>query len=316
MTVTIKHTDALTLLKSLPAGSIDLIATDPPYYRVKKDAWDNQWKSEADFLTWCESIAIECKRVLKPNGSLYWFAGDKLASRIEMEIRKHLIVKNHIVWYKPTGKHKCVCKRTQRTYFPSTERVIFAIVSNSEGKENNKRYSTACEPLITYFRDALAKTELTQAQVDKHLGKQMSGHWFGRSQWRLPSQKDYTQLQALLGDSLYRDYDTLVSQRDELLRSKSHGYSRIFNVDGSVFNTDMWICQPVQYYEGKHPCEKPQVLMQHIIETSSREGDTVLDPFVGGGATPVAAKALGRHFIGCELDDEYVKQARERVNKS
>lgn len=315
MSVTIKHTDALTLLKSLPPQSIDLIATDPPYYRVKKDAWDNQWESEADFLAWCESIAIEFKRVLKPNGSLYWFAGDKLASRIEMEVRKHLIVKNHIVWYKPTGKHKCVCKRMQRSYFPSTERVIFAVASETEGKENNKRYSEACEPLIAYFRGALVKAQLTQSQVNQYIGNKMSSHWFGRSQWRLPNREYYEKLQVLMGDALLRGYDELVAERNELLRNKCHGYSRIFDVDQSVFNTDMWISKPVQYYEGKHPCEKPQEIMQHIIKTSSREGDLVLDPFVGGGATAVAAKALGRRFIGCELDDTYVKQARSRIDQ-
>ncbi len=312
MTIEIQHTDALTLLKSLPDKSIDLVATDPPYYRVKKDAWDNQWKTEADFLQWCESIAIEFKRVLKDNGSLYWFAGEKLSSRIEMEIRKHLTVKTHIVWHKPSGKHKCVCKRMQRSYFPATERVIFAVAKESDNRENNKRYSEACEPLIHYFRNALADSDLTQSDVNAAVGNQMSGHWFGRSQWRLPNAEYYQKLQALL-PALTRDYDKLVEERDSLLAKKHHGYSRIFNVDQSVFNTDMWICNPVQYYEGKHPCEKPQEIMQHIIRASSREGDLVLDPFVGGGATAVAAKVLGRRFIGCELDAGYVEQARARV---
>ena len=314
MPINIKHTDAFTLLKSLPDNSVDLIATDPPYYRVRKDDWDNQWKTEADFLEWCQQLAVEFKRVLKDNGSLYWFAGDKLASRIEIEVRKHLTVKNHIVWYKPTGRHKCTCKRMQRKYFGASERVIFAVAVDNEKKETNKSYSNACEPLIRYFREALNKSDFNQTDINRHLKKQMSGHWFGRSQWQLPSGNDYKKLQKLL-PQLTRSYESLVKERDLLLSKKHHAYSRIFNVDKSTFNTDVWICNPVQYYEGKHTCEKPSELMEHIINASSRPGDLVLDPFVGSGSTAIAAKKLGRDFIGCELDKNYADRARESIRK-
>lgn len=43
--------------------------------------------------------------------------------------------------------------------------------------------------------------------------------------------------------------------------------------------------KPVQWYQGKHPCEKPLDLIRHIIEASSRPGDVVLDTFVGSGST-------------------------------
>jgi DNA modification methylase len=46
---------------------------------------------------------------------------------------------------------------------------------------------------------------------------------------------------------------------------------------------------------------------------STKEGDTVLDPFMGSGTTAVAAKQLGRNFIGCEIDPEYRATAEKRL---
>jgi site-specific DNA-methyltransferase (adenine-specific) len=69
----------------------------------------------------------------------------------------------------------------------------------------------------------------------------------------------------------------------------------------------------VQAYKGKHPAEKPLALMRHIIATSSREGATVLDPFMGSGTTGKAAQELGRNFIGIELDAGYFDIAERRI---
>ena len=77
--------------------------------------------------------------------------------------------------------------------------------------------------------------------------------------------------------------------------------------------TDVWEFATVGYYEGKHPCEKPADLLQHIISTSTRPGAVVLDPFMGSGSTGLAALSLGRDFIGCELDDRYFRSASEKL---
>ena len=70
---------------------------------------------------------------------------------------------------------------------------------------------------------------------------------------------------------------------------------------------------PVQWYPGKHPCEKPLDLMRHIIEASSRPGDVVLDTFVGSGSTAIACRELGRVFVGCEMGDVEFVGAVERL---
>ncbi|WP_414472587.1 DNA-methyltransferase [Microvirga sp. M2] len=64
---------------------------------------------------------------------------------------------------------------------------------------------------------------------------------------------------------------------------------------------------------GLHPTQKPVRLMQALIELTTQEGQTVLDPFCGSGTTLVAAKALKRRFIGFEADETYVETARKRL---
>lgn len=65
-----------------------------------------------------------------------------------------------------------------------------------------------------------------------------------------------------------------------------------------------------------HPTVKPLKLMSYLITLTTRESDTVLDPFVGSGTTAVAAKLLGRIGIGIEREAEYAKIAAARVHEA
>lgn len=63
----------------------------------------------------------------------------------------------------------------------------------------------------------------------------------------------------------------------------------------------------------KHPTQKPEELLRRIILASSNQGETVLDPFTGSGTTLVVAEKLGRKWIGCENNEEYVNLAIKRI---
>jgi DNA modification methylase len=66
-------------------------------------------------------------------------------------------------------------------------------------------------------------------------------------------------------------------------------------------------------HSNSHPTVKPVKLMSYLITLGSRQGDVVLDPFVGSGTTCVAAKLLGRKYIGIERDGDYYRSAVSRV---
>jgi adenine-specific DNA-methyltransferase len=71
MTVELKHANCMEYLRSLEDNSVDLVVVDPPYFEIIKDAWDNQWASEKEYLDWCQEWTSECFRVLKPNACFY-----------------------------------------------------------------------------------------------------------------------------------------------------------------------------------------------------------------------------------------------------
>lgn len=66
--------------------------------------------------------------------------------------------------------------------------------------------------------------------------------------------------------------------------------------------------------EKAHSTQKPELLLERVILSSSRAGDTVLDPFFGTGTTGAVAKKLGRQWIGIERDDKYIRVANERID--
>lgn len=65
-----------------------------------------------------------------------------------------------------------------------------------------------------------------------------------------------------------------------------------------------------------HPTMKNIKLMSYLTILGSREGDLVLDPFIGSGTTAIAAKMLGRRCLGIEINQEYAEIAKERVENT
>lgn len=65
--------------------------------------------------------------------------------------------------------------------------------------------------------------------------------------------------------------------------------------------------------EREHPTQKPLPLFNELLQDTSIDNDLILDPFNGSGTTCVAAKMLGRRYIGIDISEEYCKIARERL---
>ncbi|OUD15673.1 DNA-methyltransferase [Thioflexithrix psekupsensis] len=68
-------------------------------------------------------------------------------------------------------------------------------------------------------------------------------------------------------------------------------------------------------YRDEHPCQLPVHLLERLILMSTDANDIVLDPFNGTGTTALAAKRLGRQFIGFELDQEYVEITKNKLTQ-
>jgi len=122
-------------------------------------------------------------------------------------------------------------------------------------------------------------------------------------------------------------YNPQMTKRKQ--KNKRNNKNEKFNTESSVktlgdsFNkTGMKdYCYPKNYLifnvqRGIHPTQKPVALMEYLIRTYTNEGETVLDFAMGSGTTGVAAKNLGRKFIGIELDQTYYDIAEKRITEA
>jgi modification methylase len=103
----------------------------------------------------------------------------------------------------------------------------------------------------------------------------------------------------------YFNYDAMKSLNEDLqMRSDWYlplctGQERIKNKDG----------------DKAHPTQKPESLLHRVIMSSTRPGETVLDPFFGTGTTGAVAKQLGRNYVGIEQDKTYAAVAQKRLKE-
>jgi site-specific DNA-methyltransferase (adenine-specific) len=109
---------------------------------------------------------------------------------------------------------------------------------------------------------------------------------------------------------------------ETLLWAGKRGSRHTFNYDlinsrkPSAQLSSVWSIPSVPQKEklyGYHPTQKPLRLVRRAIVASSGEGDLVFDPFSGSGTTGVAAKELGRFFVGVEREEGYAELAARRI---
>ena len=298
--------DALNVLRALPQQSVSLILTDPPYHSTKKNniVNDKSFSTDDEFIEWMESFAIEWKRVLRHNGSMFVFCSSAMEARLEVMLSKHFNVLSHIVWTKPNepgfdgwkGKMK---KEALRQWYPHSERIIF------------------CEPALdgnlkrSYF-GALLKEKRTKCNLTGHQLTGLIGaygkvnHGGAVSNWEsgrnIPSREQYAKICEVL--SQYGLEEKMPPYEDVI---------RPFEVNANIEFTDIWTFQSVKPYKGKHPAEKPLEMLEHCIKSTTFENDIVLDCFAGSGSTLMAALKENRRAIGVEIDRNWCESIKSRI---
>ena len=90
--------------------------------------------------------------------------------------------------------------------------------------------------------------------------------------------------------------------------------SKSITVNEQKIASDIWEF-PICHNDTNHPAVFPLELPLLHIKSWTNENDTVLDPFMGSGTTGIACKMLNRNFIGIELDENYFKTAKERIER-
>ena len=313
----IKQGDCRELMKEIPDGSVDLVIIDPPY-NIGKAKWD-KWKKVSDYVEFMGKVFLEIQRVLKDNGSFYFFHNDFL-QMVELQnfINKNtdFVFKQMLIWNKRFNEAKnkgfldgfCEVEGL-RNYQQMVEYCLYYTFQDETGLTTVMLDTNNFSTLRKYFKELQEWLGLKLKRINEKLGHRKAEHCFywKTTQWDLPTSETYQELIDVFdikGWNGFREYESL-RQEYESLRYTFNNLKQ----HHSVMNYEIVKKQG-------HITPKPTALLEYLIKTSSNEGDVVLDCFMGSGSTCVACVNTNRHYIGFELDEKYFDIACQRLDEA
>ena len=314
---TIYNQDCLQGLKLLDDNSIDLIVTDPPY-NIGKAKWDKI----DDYIEWLGTIFLECQRVLKNNGSFYFFHNDFL-QMVELQnwINKNtnFVFKQLIIWNK---KFKGASNEgflqgynevgNLRNYQKMAEYCLYYTFQDETGLTTVMLDVNNFPTMRRYFKDLQEYIGLNKKQIIEGIG-QKADHCFrwGSSQWDIPTPETYQELIYIFNIDKWEKFKEYESLRQEYESLRQEYESLRYTFNNQKTHHSVWNYEIVK--KQGHITPKPVELIENILKYSSNENDIVLDCFMGSGTTAIACLNTNRQYIGFELDTNYYNIANKRI---
>lgn len=312
VTVDLRLGDCLEIMKSMPDKSIDAVITDPPY-NIGKAEWDKI----DNYIEWCGKWILECQRVLKDNGSFYFFHNDmEQIADLMLWIRNNtrFVFKQFIVWNKRFDEARnkgfldgFIVPDGLRNYQQMAEYILYYTFQDETGLTTVKLDMNNFSTLRQYFKDYQEALGMNKSEIMDCLGQQ-ADHCFrwGSSQWDMPTEETYNEIAKLplKYEFVRRDYEDLRRDYEDLR----------YTFNNQKTHHSVWNYEIAERCE--HVTPKPIELMKNIILHSTNQGDTIFDPFMGSGTTGVACIQTGRNFIGIEIDPNYFAIAEKRIKEA
>ena len=287
----------------LPDKSVQLIIADPPYFEVKGD-FDFIWKSFDDYLKDVEKWAIECKRILADNGTLFWYGHAKNIAYAQVIFDKHFNLINNLVWDKGSfmGLEE---SEGLRSFAPCTERIL--MYSNYD-YNNEKGYATL--KVKEYLQTIITNKELQEILLKNNFcSNKSSAITVAASKLNFKTTRhDFIQ------EDLYNLIDKPKKTYLELLKmytSYQRPFSNCFKLQEILRFSNEATKTGAKY---DHETVKPETLTRALIMTCSRENDLVVVPFAGSGTEVAMAIKEGRNAIGFDIEEKYVEMGNKRTN--
>jgi site-specific DNA-methyltransferase (adenine-specific) len=312
------------LLKEIPANQIDLIITSPPYFRQREygnlpDEIGNEETIE-EYVQNVMKVFNECVRIAKSTGSIVFNIGDAyddgnlllVPFRFAIEAQKNKDVKliNSVTWVKrnPTPrqyKRRLVSSTEPFFHFVKSDDYYYDVDRWLE--ENNKKIKTVRrENKIGHgYFSLIEKSNLTEEQKEK-------------------ARKDLTETIERIKRGEIESFRMKIrgmhapafggQEGGRQIQLEKQGYT-IIEIHGAAIKKDV-IISAVETIKGRiHPAIYPQAIVEQFIKLTTKPDSIVLDPFVGSGTTCVAAKKLGRRYIGIDVNPDYCMYAEKRLKE-
>jgi DNA modification methylase len=297
--------DCLEVLKTLASDSVDLIYLDPPFFSNRNyeviwgdkgeiRSFEDRWSGGVDhYIAWLKERVEEMHRVLKPTGSIFlhcdWHADAYIRVFILDKIFGEQNFRNEIIWKRSYGHGD-----SKKSLGRSHDVILYYV-------KNQKKYLLNCfyhahDPkyIDSFFKHSdkrgIYKLEnLTSPSPRPNLTYEYKGYPPPAKGWRVNLEK----MEGLDKDGRLH----FPSKNDGRIMRKVY----LHELEGQPM-TDMWTdIKPLSAHDSDrlgYPTQKPEALLERIINMASNEDDIVLDPFNGGGTTVAVADRLNRQWIG------------------
>lgn len=277
----IVHGDNRGILQSWPGSLVDCIVTSPPYWQQR----DYRGKSEQlgreptpqQYVERLTCVFRECRRVLKPTGTLWLVIGDKYVDGAQLGLPWRValalvddgwILRADCIWHKPNAMPSSAKSR------PTTDHEYIFFFTKS------KTYH--------YDADAIREPHVTFSEKSRMRG--------GRRHFGL---RGGTPEAGKNGGS-----SNLHNGRwDQAFHPLGRNKRTVWSISLSKFRD-------------AHFAVFPESLVETCLLAGSPCGGLVLDPFVGSGTVPLVAERLGRSYLGIDCVADYCRMARRRMNGS
>lgn len=306
--------DCLEIMKTWPDEFVDCVITSPPYWNLRDYKVSGQIGLEHTFQEYIKKICdvfCEVKRVLKSNGTCFINLGDTYGTGSgpdENRIHaKQGTVKGH--------KEKKPVENFYKSLIMLPERIAIGMCENNWVLRNK----------IIWHK----KNGMPSSVIDRFCNKYEFVYFF------VKDSRYYFDL-----DSIRIPYETFEKRPDGIVRSREYGYNtkagtkqreeeearrfgkrRPPKASGEYERNqkgknpgDVWTLT-LQPHPERHIAMFPEKLIIPMVKAGCPEKGIILDPFMGAGTTAVVARSLGRQYLGCELNPEYIKIAEKRMSQ-
>lgn len=292
----IYNEDCIKGMEHLPDGSVDLVLTDPPYLYLKRQKLDIPFDEGAFFS--------QVKRVLKKDGMIVLFGrGTSFYRWNTMLDALGFTFKEEFVWDK--GYCTSPLMRVSRVH------ETVSIYTKGKGRINKVKV-----PYIEMKRHNIDSIISDVKKLQTCFGNRESLEAVKRF---FEENQRNTSVEETLDKKIVRldrNKDGVV-KFGVITKAFKNG-SSVLDVAQSVefgMKEKTIIKETRDHYTAIHPTQKPVRLLERLMSLTSKQGDVVLDPFIGSGSTAIAALNLSRSYIGFEIDKEYCTLASERIDK-
>ena len=327
---TVYQGDSLEGMHLLDDESVDLVITSPPYSDMKVYDGGFSGFNPDNYVEWFLPYIAEISRILKPTGSFILNINDKSAGGFRHPFVFALIYAVHNI--------EDYCKMKNTEPMEMNDLRLFERLFWNKGKylAHPKRFGDKVEYLFWFSKskDRKFNVDPMRLEYDEKSVKRMErplikryvrkggeevteykqggeGSWAPNENGALPSvlveegamlhvravQEDLPEGTVIVGERL--DHDTFQFVQPQV--GDSPPPSTVVNIGSEARRS-----------ASNHVAVYPERLVSYFIQGATDEGDTILDPFMGTGTTAVVANALGRRYIGFDINEEYVRFANER----